>query len=162
LINEILKTQIEDGEEETDADVDIRISLRNEFVRCGLTDGRVRKIKQEAESDLSYQQLLLKQCDDYINEREEDMVELQTRIKAIKEDLKETDDVYEFLKNSTSNTLGTGSIFLLERLIEHPILEHSFLESILSWNKLVNIFSQFFNTYYLSETMLLSEINIFG
>ena len=90
------------------------------------------------------------------------MVELQTRIKAIKEDLKETDDVYEFLKNSTSNTLGTGSIFLLERLIEHPILEHSFLESILSWNKLVNIFSQFFNTYYLSETMLLSEINIFG
>ena len=56
LINEILKTQIEDGEEETDADVDIRISLRNEFVRCGLTDGRVRKIKQEAESDLSYQE----------------------------------------------------------------------------------------------------------
>ena len=81
------------------------------------------------------------------------MVELQTRIKAIKEDLKETDDVYEFLKNSTSNTLGTGSISLLERPIEH-----SFLPS----NKLVNIFYQFFNTYYLSETMLLSEINIFG
>ena len=40
------------------------------------------------------------------------MVELQTRIKAIKEDLKETDDVYEFLKNSTSNTLGTGCIIL--------------------------------------------------
>ena len=39
------------------------------------------------------------------------MVELQTRIKAIKEDLKETDDVYEFLKNSTSNTLGTGLNF---------------------------------------------------
>ena len=48
------------------------------------------------------------------------MVELQTRIKAIKEDLKETDDVYEFLKNSTSNTLGTGSLSHLER----PILEH--------------------------------------
>ena len=55
------------------------------------------------------------------------MVELQTRIKAIKEDLKETDDVYEFLKNSTSNTLGTGSISVLERPIEHVILEHSFL-----------------------------------
>ena len=40
------------------------------------------------------------------------MVELQTRIKAIKEDLKETDDVYEFLKNSTSNTLGTGCFIL--------------------------------------------------
>ena len=39
------------------------------------------------------------------------MVELQTRIKAIKEDLKETDDVYEFLKNSTSNTLGMGLKF---------------------------------------------------
>merc|ERR1719423_99742 len=118
LINEILKTQIEDGEEETDADVDIRISLRNEFVRCGLTDGRVRKIKQEAESDLSYQQLLLKQCDDYINEREEDMVELQTRIKAIKEDLKETDDVYEFLKNSTSNTLaGEHFLSILQHLL---------------------------------------------
>ena len=59
-----------------------------------------------------WKQLLLKQCDDYINEREEDMVELQTRIKAIKEDLKETDDVYEFLKNSTSNTLGTGCFIL--------------------------------------------------
>ena len=70
-------------------------------------------------------QLLLKQCDDYINEREEDMVELQTRIKAIKEDLKETDDVYEFLKNSTSNTLGTGSISLLERTVEHPIFRTS-------------------------------------
>ena len=45
------------------------------------------------------------------------MVELQTRIKAIKEDLKETDDVYEFLKNSTSNTLGTGSKFFLEHSI---------------------------------------------
>ena len=34
------------------------------------------------------------------------MVELQQRIKAIKEDLKEPDDVYEFLKHSTLNTLG--------------------------------------------------------
>jgi len=55
------------------------------------------------------------------------MVELQTRIKAIKEDLKETDDVYEFLKNSTSNTLGTGSISVLEQPIEHVILEQLFL-----------------------------------
>ena len=46
LINEILKTQSEEGEEETDADIDIRISMRNEFIRCGLTDGRVRKIKE--------------------------------------------------------------------------------------------------------------------
>ena len=45
------------------------------------------------------------------------MVELQTRIKAIKEDLKETDDVYEFLKNSTSNTLGTRSKIFLEWLM---------------------------------------------
>ena len=48
--------------------------MRNEFIRCGLTDGRVRKIKEEAENDVtvrSDQDLLLKQCNDYINEREE-------------------------------------------------------------------------------------------
>ena len=74
LINEILKTQNEQEEEETDADIDLRISMRNEFIRCGLTDGRVRKIKEEAENDVtvrSDQDLLLKQCNDYINEREE-------------------------------------------------------------------------------------------
>ena len=74
LINEILKTQNEQDEEETDADIDLRISMRNEFIRCGLTDGRVRKIKEEAENDVtvrSDQDLLLKQCNDYINEREE-------------------------------------------------------------------------------------------
>ena len=121
LINEILKTQSEEGEEETDADIDIRISMRNEFIRCGLTDGRVRKIKEEAENDVtvrSDQDLLLKQCNDYINEREEDMVELQQRIKAIKEDLKEPDDVYEFLKHSTLNTLaGEHLLSILQHLL---------------------------------------------
>ena len=74
MINEILKTQNEQDEEETDADIDLRISMRNEFIRCGLTDGRVRKIKEEAENDVtvrSDQDLLLKQCNDYINERED-------------------------------------------------------------------------------------------
>ena len=85
------------------------------------TDGLVRRtctysVRRGQLKNIT-KQLLLKQCDDYINEREEDMVELQTRIKAIKEDLKETDDVYEFLKNSTSNTLGTGSKFFLEHSI---------------------------------------------
>ena len=66
----------------------------------------------------SDQDLLLKQCHDYINEREEDMVELQQRIKAIKEDLKEPDDVYEFLKHSTLNTLaGDHLLSILQHLL---------------------------------------------
>ena len=87
------------------------------------------------------------------------MVELQTRIKAIKEDLKETDDVYEFLKNSTSNTLGTGLNFDSHLTID------SVYCTVYPWipqYKPVNISYQFFNTYYLSETMLLSETSILG
>ena len=49
-------------------------------MRSGLTDKRVLKIKSEAENES--QELLIKQCNDYINEREEDSVELQTRIKG--------------------------------------------------------------------------------
>ena len=46
------------------------------------------------------------------------MVELQTRIKAIKEDLKEPDDVFEFLKNSTLNTLaGDHLLSILQHML---------------------------------------------
>ena len=41
LINEILKNKNIDTEEESDADIDVRISLRNEFIRSGLTDKRI-------------------------------------------------------------------------------------------------------------------------
>ena len=40
VINEILKNKNEDSLEESDADIDTRISLRNEFIRDGLTDKR--------------------------------------------------------------------------------------------------------------------------
>ena len=118
LINEILKTHIENDDEETDADIDIRISLRNEFIRCGLTDKRIKKLQQLAEEDRENQGLLLNQCEKYVYEREEDMVELQTRIKAIKEDLKEPDDVYQFLRNSTLNTIaGDHFLSILQHLL---------------------------------------------
>ena len=78
LINEILKNKNIDTEEESDADIDVRISLRNEFIRAGLTDKRIIKLRSEAMDDK--QDLLVKQCDDYIKEREDDLCELHDRI----------------------------------------------------------------------------------
>ena len=52
LINEILKNKNIDSEaEESDADIDIRISLRNEFIRDGLTDKRILKIRADAQDE---------------------------------------------------------------------------------------------------------------
>ena len=58
-----------------------------------------------------FQDLLVKQCDDYIKEREDDLCELHDRISAIKEDLKDPRDVFEFLYNSTRGT-HAGDHFL--------------------------------------------------
>ena len=54
---------------------------------------------------------MVKQCDDYIKEREDDLCELHDRISAIKEDLKDPRDVFEFLYNSTRGT-HAGDHFL--------------------------------------------------
>ena len=37
--------------EESDADIDVRISLRNEFIRDGLTDKRILKIRADAQDE---------------------------------------------------------------------------------------------------------------
>ena len=59
LINEILKNKNVDTEEESDADIDVRISLRNEFIRSGLTDKRILRIRSEAMDEK--QELLVKE-----------------------------------------------------------------------------------------------------
>ena len=52
LINEILKNKNMDPDaEESDADIDVRISLRNEFIRDGLTDKRILKIRADAQDE---------------------------------------------------------------------------------------------------------------
>lgn len=116
LINEILKNKNVDTEEESDADIDVRISLRNEFIRSGLTDKRILRLRSEALDDK--QDLLVIQCDDYIKEREDDLCELHDRISAIKEDLKDSNDVFQFLYNSSRGTLaGDHLLSILQHLL---------------------------------------------
>ena len=65
-----------------------------------------------------FQDLLVKQCDDYIKEREDDLCELHDRISAIKEDLKDPTDVFQFLHNSTRGThAGDHFLSILQHLL---------------------------------------------
>ena len=62
--------------------------------------------------------MLVKQCDEYIKEREEDLCELHDRISAIKEDLKDPKDVFQYLYNSSKGTLaGDHFLSILQHLL---------------------------------------------
>ncbi|XP_042190032.1 protein diaphanous homolog 3-like [Callorhinchus milii] len=93
-------------------DLDFRLHLRNEFVRCGLREilPELRTIKNDA---LDIQ---LKVFDEH---KEEDMIEFSHRLEDIRCELDEISDVYNILSYSVKDT-GAETYFL--SILQHLLL----------------------------------------
>ncbi|XP_067842539.1 protein diaphanous homolog 3-like [Heptranchias perlo] len=96
----------------TPDDLDLRIHIRNEFVRCGLREilPELRLIKNDA---LDIQ---LKVFDEH---KEEDMIEFSHRLEDIRSELDEINDVYNMLFNTVKDTEAEG-YFL--SILQHMML----------------------------------------
>ncbi|XP_067890209.1 protein diaphanous homolog 3-like [Heterodontus francisci] len=96
----------------TPDDLDLRIHLRNEFVRCGLREilPELRLNKNDA---LDIQ---LKVFDEH---KEEDMIEFSHRLEDVQSELDEMNDVYNMLLNTVKDT-EAESYFL--SILQHMLL----------------------------------------
>ncbi|XP_053538067.1 protein diaphanous homolog 2 isoform X3 [Ictalurus punctatus] len=91
-------------------DLDFRIHLRNEFLRCGLKK-ILPELKETEELDI--------QLKVFNENKEEDSIELSHRLDDIRTEMDDMDEVYHILSNMVKDT-GSESYFL--SILQHLLL----------------------------------------
>ncbi|KAF4085507.1 hypothetical protein AMELA_G00095880 [Ameiurus melas] len=91
-------------------DLDFRIHLRNEFLRCGLKK-ILPELKETEELDI--------QLKVFNENKEEDSIELSHRLDDIRTEMDDLDEVYHILSNMVKDT-GSESYFL--SILQHLLL----------------------------------------
>ncbi|KAM9470277.1 protein diaphanous homolog 2 isoform 2-T3 [Clarias gariepinus] len=91
-------------------DLDFRIHLRNEFLRCGLKK-ILPGLKETEELDI--------QLKVFNENKEEDSIELSHRLEDIRTEMDEVDEVYHILSNMVKDT-GSEAYFL--SILQHLLL----------------------------------------
>ncbi|XP_048350879.1 protein diaphanous homolog 3 [Sphaerodactylus townsendi] len=93
-------------------DLDFRLHIRNEFMRCGLKE-RLPQLKCIKNDALDIQLKV------FVEHKEEDMIEFSHRFDDIRAELDEPNDVYNMVWNAVKNTSGEG-YFL--SILQHLLL----------------------------------------
>nr|XP_060625366.1 protein diaphanous homolog 3 isoform X1 [Anolis sagrei ordinatus] len=93
-------------------DLDFRLHIRNEFMRCGLKE-QLPQLKCINNDALDIQLRV------FSEHKEEDMIEFSHRLGDIRSELDEANDVYNVLWNTVKNTSAEGSFL---SILQHLLL----------------------------------------